>query len=329
MEPVRWGVLSVSGHYRLRLQKPLQESAISRMTAVASRDPERARNAAKEMGIPRSYGSYAELLKDPDIEAVYIPLPNHLHAEWTMKAADAGKHVLCEKPFGMNAAETEKAVDHVRSKGLLVMEAFMYKLHDQWRRAREIIRVGEIGRIRTVHTVFSYNNPDPHNIRNRPETGGGGIPDIGCYAVSAARFLTGEEPKRVVALIERDPAFRTDIISSVMLDFGGGMRSTFTVSTQSFPAQQVLVYGTGGTMTIHLPFNMYPDTPARVTVTTGNGSRTIEFPPQDQYRTLFDEFSAAVRGERELPVPPKDAVANMRVLDAIFASEKSGKWEVL
>jgi predicted dehydrogenase len=294
--------------------------------AIASRARDRAEEAARDLGIPKAYGSYAELLADREIEAVYIPLPNHLHAEWVKKAADAGKHVLCEKPFAMNAAEAEEAIRYAEAKGVLVMEAFMYRFHPQWIKAREMIRSGEIGRAQTVNTMFAYMLKDPANIRNIPEAGGGGLPDIGCYAVSSARFLLGREPERVFACVHRDPKLKTDILSSAILDFGVA-RAQFTVGTQSHPWQRVDVLGSGGEISLPLPFNAYPDVPMQIAVTTGLGTRTISTPIADQYVAMFEGFCRAVREGGGVPTPPADAIANMKVLDALFRSEKSGAWE--
>jgi predicted dehydrogenase len=326
MKPVVWGVLSVSVHYALRIHTYLSKSPLVQLRGIASRDKKRAETAARELGMPRAYGSYEELLADKEIEAVYIPLPNHLHAEWVKKAADAGKHVLCEKPFAMNAREAEQAFAHAKSKGVLVMEAFMYRFHPQWKRAREIVKAGEIGSVHAVSTVFTYMLKDPTNIRNILAAGGGGIPDIGCYAVSSARFLIGREPTRVISLVHRDPDLGTDILSSGILDFGT-TRSVFTVGTQSHPAQRVDVLGSGGELSVLLPFNAYPDAPLQVSVSTGIGTRQVYTPATDQYVEMFEAFSRAVREGGAVPTPPEDAIANMKVLDALFKSEKSGAWE--
>jgi predicted dehydrogenase len=326
MKPVVWGVLSVSVHYGLRIHTYLSKSPLVQLRGIASRDKKRAETAARELGMPRAYGSYEELLADKEIEAVYIPLPNHLHAEWVKKAADAGKHVLCEKPFALNAKEAEQAIAHAKSKGVLVMEAFMYRFHPQWKRAREIVKAGEIGVIHSVSTVFTYMLKDPANIRNILAAGGGGIPDIGCYAVSSARFMVGREPSRVISLVHRDSDLGTDILSTGILDFGT-TRSMFTVGTQTFPSQRVDVLGSGGELSVLLPFNAYPDTPLQVSVTTGIGKRQVYAPAADQYVEMFEGFSRAVREGGAAPTPPEDAVANMKVLDALFRSEKSGAWE--
>lgn len=326
MKPVVFGVLSVSRHFALRVQSPLASSETTVVRAIASRSKDKAEEAAAAMGIARAYGSYEELLADREIEAVYIVLPNNLHAEWVMRAADAGKHVLCEKPFAMNAAEAEKAIRYAQKKGVLVMEAFMYRFHPQWQRARELVRIGEIGEVHSIGTVFSYTNKDPKNIRNRTETGGGAIQDIGCYAISCSRFLAGREPLRAISLIRRDPEFGTDILSSGILDFGHG-RAIFSAATQSFAQQRVSVLGSAGSILIPLPFNMPPDVPAEIVVTTGIGTRTVRVGPADQYGLMFDGFSRAVRAGGPVPTPPQDAIDNMKVEDALFRSESSGGWE--
>jgi predicted dehydrogenase len=326
MKPVVWGILSDSLHYRLRVHTYLAKSPLVQLRGIASRDRTRAERAARDLGLPMAYGSYEELLADTDVEAVYIPLPNHLHAEWIRKAADAGKHVLCEKPLAMNAPEAEQAISDARSKGVLVMEAFMYRFHPQWKRAREIVKAGEIGSVHVVSCVFTYTQKDPANIRNILSAGGGGIPDIGCYAVSSARFLVGREPERVVSLVHRDPEMKTDILSSGILDFGTA-RSMFTVGTQTHPSQRVDVLGSGGMLSVILPFNAYPDSPMQLSVTTGVGTRQVCTPATDQYVEMFEAFSRAVREGAKEPTPAEDAVANMKVLDALFRSEKSGGWE--
>jgi predicted dehydrogenase len=326
MKPVVWGILSVSTHYKLRIHTYLMKSPLVDMRGIASRSKERAAEAARDLGLQKAYGSYEELLADKEIEAVYIPLPNHMHAEWVKKAADAGKHVLCEKPFAMDAKEAEQAVRHAERKGVLVMEAFMYRFHPQWKRAKEIVRAGEIGEVQSVNTIFSYMLTDPTNIRNVLAAGGGGIPDIGCYVVSSARFLMGREPTRVVSLVQRDPKLKTDILASGILDFGKS-RCVFTVGTQSFPWQSVDVLGSRGELSMHIPFNPFPDVPMRVEVTTGVGPRTYLSPAADQYVEMFEPFSRAVREGSPAPTPPQDAIDNMKVLDALFRSETSGSWE--
>ncbi|MBT4482349.1 MAG: Gfo/Idh/MocA family oxidoreductase [Candidatus Latescibacteria bacterium] len=326
MKPVRWGIVGAAKIFIKAVILPMQKSELMELYAVASRNPEKAKQISRQYGIPRSFSSYEELLADKSIEAVYIPLPNNIHLEWIKKAADAGKHILCEKPLGLNGGEAQEALEYARKKGVLLMEAFMYRFHPQWIRAKELISTENIGSLRAVQTFFSYNNTDPKNIRNILETGGGAVLDIGCYAISTARYLFGREPKRVVSLINRSPAFKTDILSSGIMDFGDG-HSTFTVGTQSYPYQKVDIIGSGGRIHIHIPFNTYTDVPAEITVTNSVGSRKLLLGPEDQYKLQFERFSEAVRSDGPAPTPPEDAVNNLNVMDAFFKSEKSGGWE--
>jgi len=326
MKTVRWGVLGVSSHFLKRVITPLLKSPLVEIYGLASRSGQKAEQAARRFGLPAWYPSYEALLEEPAIEAVYIPLPNHLHLEWIRKAARKGKHILCEKPLALNAGEATEAVEEARGRGVLLMEAFMYRLHPTWRRAWELVREGEIGRVQAVHTFYAYTNTDPANIRNRPEAGGGGLMDIGCYAVSSARFIFGCEPRRALSLIRRDAAFGIDSLSSGILDFGEG-RALFTVGTQTFPRQEVSIYGSAGRIVFRLPFNIYPDVPVGLRVVTSVGSRELRLGPADQYGLEFEEFSKAVRGGGPAPTPAEDAVANMKVIDALFGSEKSGGWE--
>ncbi|GAB4366595.1 MAG: Gfo/Idh/MocA family oxidoreductase [Spirochaetales bacterium] len=328
MEPVRWGILSVSKHYTLRVHPQVKGSPLVTLVGIASRDENRARNTAQELGLSRAYGSYEKLLQDPSIEAVYIPLPNHLHVEWICKAADSGKHVLCEKPLALDAKEAEKALHYTQQKQVRLMEAFMYRFHPQWNHVREVVRSGELGDIQFIHIAYSYTNKDPNNIRNKLEAGGGALMDIGCYAISSCRFITGKEPTRVLSLVKRDPQFKTDSLTSAILDFGS-TRGMFTVSTQAFPEQRVEVVGTGGRLSVSLPFNMYGDVPAKVEITTSIGQRTVQLGPAGQYRIMFESFSRAIREGTPVPTPPEDAVANMKVIDALFRSERSGGWETV
>ena len=326
MKPIRWGVLGTANIFKKKLLPAMKESELVEIYAVASRSAEKAEETAREHKIPIWFGSYEELLADDTIEAVYIPLPNHLHAEWSKKAANAGKQVLCEKPFAMNAKEGEEAIDTIHSRGVLFMEAFMYRFHPQWAKAKELIQQGEIGDIRTVHSMFSYNLPDPKNIRNIKEWGGGGLMDIGCYCVSAARYLIGREPKRVMASIQRDPEFGTDMLTSAVLDFDG-IHAAFTVSTRAQDFQHVSVLGSNGAIDIERPFQPYKDSSAGITLDSGPDHRRIEVGTHDQYQLMLEAFSRAIRNGDTAPRSPEDAINNQRVLDALFASETSGRWE--
>jgi len=328
MEKLLMGVLGCSGHYSLRVSAPLGASLLVEPYGIASRDPEKAKAYAGKWGFRKAYGSYEELLADPKIDFVYCPLPNHLHLEYIKKSADAGKPVLCEKPLGLNAKEALEAAAYCKKKGVLLMEAFMYRFHPQWVRAAEIAKSGELGTVMSTAAFFSYDNKDGANIRNIAGCGGGGILDIGCYTVSSARLLMQAEPRRVTAVSKKDPVFHTDIFTSALLDFGEGRVSAFTISTQLFPWQGVRAVGTGGTLAIEVPFNMFGDIPGKIHVGTGIGCRTVETEIADQYLLEFDAFAMAVMEKQaEAPTPVSDAVANMAVLDALAASAESGNWE--
>jgi predicted dehydrogenase len=329
-EKIRWGVISTALIGTKKVIPGMQRSQRGRVAAIASRDLSRAKAAAAELGIGKAYGSYEELLADPDIDAVYNPLPNNLHVPWTVAAARAGKHVLCEKPIAMNAAEAAelKAV----AGRVHVMEAFMVRFHPQWLRARELVRQGTIGELRAVQVFFAYDNRDPANIRNMMETGGGGIMDIGCYGIVSGRFSFEAEPSRVVALVDRDSAFGTDRLASVIADFGGGRQLSFVVSTQLSPHQRVTLGGTRGRIEILIPFNAPQMEATRIVIDDGSGlgaSSSVEetISPVDQYAEEADAFARAALGETELPYGVDDAVKNMQIIDAIFRSEQSGRWE--
>jgi predicted dehydrogenase len=326
---VRWGILSTANIGMAKVTPAIQKSAHSEVVAIASRDLGKARAAADQLGIAKAYGSYEELFADPDIDAIYNPLPNHLHVPMTVAAAKAGKHVLCEKPIALNAADAEALRQCPPDR--IVLEAFMVRFHPQWQRAREIIRSGELGEVRAINAVFTYFNADPSNVRNQADIGGGGIMDIGCYPITAARYLFEGEPKRVVSLVERDPDFGTDRLASVMADFGNGRQLNFTCSTQTAGHQRVQVLGSKAKLDIIIPFNAPPDERTAITIDTGapfDGSlaRREILPAVDQYTEQAEAFALAVLGEKQLPWGIEDAIASMKVIDAIFASEKTGGW---
>ena len=328
MPPLQLGVLGVANFFRKRIAIPVATSPWIDIVAIASRSELKAKEAAREYGIQQAFGSYEALLASEQVEAVYIPLPNHLHAGWIKRAADAGKHVICEKPLALDAAEAQDCLDYASQKGIVVMEAFMYRLHPQWQHVRQLIRQREIGSIQAIETFFGFNNTDPDNIRNQKDTGGGALLDVGCYAVSSSRFLMGKEPKRVVSAAQVHSDFATDILLSGMLDFGQAC-ATFTVATQTFPYQRVVIHGNSGIITLTIPFNTYADVEAHVSVTTSVGTRDIYFPPEDQYILEFEAFAQAVKNQQEVPVPPEDTLGNMRVLDALRRSYESGQWETV
>jgi predicted dehydrogenase len=330
MKKVIWGVLSTAKIGLRRVLPGMLKSERLEIRAVASRSLAAARAAAGTLGIPRAYGSYEELLADPEIEAVYNPLPNHLHVPLTVKAAEAGKHVLCEKPIALTAAEAERL--RAAADKVLIMEAFMVRFHPQWQRARELVRQGQVGTLRVVQMLFSYFNNDPGNIRNMAAIGGGGLYDIGCYAIVAGRFFFEAEPRRAVALVDRDPAFGTDRLTSALLDFGSGRHLDFTVSTQCVPFQRTQLCGSKGRIEIQIPVNapqgaktlLFMDDGSSL---DGSSVRTETLPESDQYQLQAETFSRAIRGEIPLPYGVEDAVWNMRAIDALFRSEKSGRWE--
>jgi len=332
MKPVRWGVLSTAKIGRVKVVPGMMKSPLCDVVAVASRDEASARAMAGELGIRKAYGSYEALLADPEIEAVYNPLPNHLHVPMTLAAAAAGKHVLCEKPIAISTDEAEQLAQ--ASSQVLVAEAFMVRHHPQWHQAREIVRDGRIGEARAIQVIFSYFNVDPANIRNRPDIGGGGLLDIGCYAVVAGRYLFDAEPLRVVSVVDRDPSFGVDRVTSALMDFGGGRQLTLTVSTQLVPFQRVQVLGTKGRIEIEIPFNAPPDRPTRILLDDGSqhgglSAQAVEFPVLDQYQLQGEAFSRAVRGAEPLAHGLSDALMNMRILDALRRSEATGGWEAI
>ena len=331
-EPVRWGVLSTAKIGREKVIPAMQRGRMCNVVAIASRDLDRAKQVATDLKIPKAYGSYEGLLADPEIEAIYNPLPNHLHVPWSAKAAEAGKHVLCEKPLALTAEEAQTLIAVRDRTGQVIEEAFMVRHHPQWRRVRELIREGRIGRLRATQGFFSYTNLDPANIRNRADIGGGGIYDIGCYPITTSRFVFEAEPNRVMALIERDPEMKTDRLATAILDFDEGQAS-FVCSTQLVPYQRMQVFGTAGRIEVEIPFNAPPDRPCQVFVDDGSGapstsSAVIEtFETMDQYTAQGDDFSMAVRTGEPLEFPVENAVRNMRILDALFRSGESGQWE--
>jgi predicted dehydrogenase len=328
---VRWGVLGAAKIARTKVLPAMQAGEWCEIVALASRDADKAAKAAATLGVPKSYGSYEELLADPSIEAIYNPLPNHLHVPWTVRAAEAGKHVLCEKPIALNADEAATLIAVRERTGVHIQEAFMTRVNPQWLKVVDEIRAGRIGDVRAYAGVFSYFNDDPANIRNNLEYGGGALMDIGCYLINTSRMIFGREPRRVAAVMERDPRIGTDVLTSIALDFAPG-EATGICSTQMVPAQRVLVYGARGRIDIEIPFNAPPDRPCRVFVDDGSSlggpwKETIELPTCNQYTVQGDLFSRAVRGLGPLPYPLEDSVLNMRVIDALCRAAESGRWE--
>ena len=327
---VRWGVLGAARIAMKKVIPAMQQGEWSEVVAIASRDRAKAEEAAATAGLSRAYDSYEALLADPDIEAIYNPLPNHLHVPWTKRAAEAGKHVLCEKPIAMNAAEARTLLEVRGRTGVHIQEAFMVRVNPQWIRTVEEVRKGRIGELRALTGVFSYFNDDLTNIRNKVEYGGGGLMDIGCYLINTARMIFGREPRRVSGSMDRDPRSGTDIVTSVALDFDPGHASGLC-STQMVAAQRINVFGTRGRIEVEIPFNAPPDRPNRLFVDDGSAlgepQETIELPVSNQYTIQGDLFSQAVRGMRPVPYPLEDSILNMQVIDAVFRAAESGRWE--
>ena len=328
---VRWGVLGAAKIAITKVIPAMQQGELSEVVAIASRDGAKARETADKLGIATSYGSYEELLADSNVDAIYNPLPNHLHVPWSIKAAEAGKHCLCEKPVALNVAELRTLIEVQERTRLVIGEAFMVRSHPQWLRCRELVQSGSIGPVRAITGVFSYFNRDAKNVRNNTLWGGGALMDIGCYPVQVSRFLLGEEPLRVSAFIDRDPEFGIDRLTSGVLEFKSS-HAVFTCSTQMIARQKVEIFGEKGRIEVEIPFNPQPDRPTRIFVDRagdlfGAGVISQEFPPCNQYTLQGDAFSKAILDGGEPPTPLSDSLGNMSVIDALFESARSGKFE--
>ena len=330
IEPVRWGILGAAGIAINKVIPAMRASRLSRPVAIASRDGAKARAAAMALGIPRAYGTYEELLADADVEAVYNPLPNHLHVPWSIRAAQAGKHVLCEKPIALTADEARSLVTTRDANGVQIAEAFMVRTHPQWREVKRLIEDGRIGELRLVTGHFSYYRRDPSDIRSNPAWGGGALMDIGCYPIFIARWMFGAEPTDVVAMIDRDPELEIDRLTSALLRFPAG-QATFACGGQLVPYQRVNLYGERGRIDVEIPFNAPPDRQCRIFVDDGSklggaSAVAVELPVADQYTLQADAFSEAVRGVGTVAVSLETAIGNMSVIDALFRSAIEGKW---
>jgi predicted dehydrogenase len=329
---IRWGVLGCAGIAAKAVIPAIQSSRLGRVAAIASRDPDRATEMAARFGIAKAYGSYEALLADPEIDAIYNPLPNHLHVPLTISALEHGKPVLCEKPIALDAAQAMDLAVAQKAAGLPVAEAFMVRHHPQWKKARSLVDEGRLGEVKAIQTIFSYYLDDPANVRNQADIGGGGLFDVGCYAVNTARFLFGDEPLRAIALLERDPAFGTDRLTSGLLAFPGGRQLAFICSTQLVLTQKITVLGTHARLEIPIPFNAPADTPTVLVLNDGRdladgGREEIAIEPVDQYREQADAFAEAILTSTPLETGLDDAVANMKAIDALFRSAVSGRWE--
>lgn len=326
---IKWGILGAS---KLALEKIIPAMADQEefeVNAIASRSLDKAREVAQRLSIPRYFGSYEELIQDPDIDVVYIPLPNDLHVEFTLKCITAGKHVLCEKPLSLNAHEIDLLIEARDRHNVKVGEAFMVKTHPQWIKTKELVQNGELGNVSVVHGFFSYHNVKPENIRNKPEHGGGAIWDIGCYPVFTSRYVLGEEPTRLVASMEYDKKFKTDKLASVLLEFPSA-RVLFSVSTQLVPYQRMQFFGDQKELEVRIPFNAPPDRPCEIRIHSGDlfneKYETVSFDICNQYTLQAKAFSQSIVDDTEVPVPLEDAKANAKVLEAIFLSAKEGRW---
>jgi predicted dehydrogenase len=328
---IRWGVLGVANIATKKVIPAMQKGERSEIVAIASRSADRARQAAEELGIAKAYGSYEELVADAEVEAIYNPLPNHLHVPWSIKAAKRAKHVLCEKPIALSAKEVESLIEIRDRTGVKIGEAFMVRTHPQWLRAREIVRNGEIGELRAIMSPFSYFNRDPENVRNVAEFGGGGLMDIGCYPITMSRFLFEREPARVASVVDRDPEMKVDRLTSAILDFAPG-QAVFTCSTQLVPFQRMQILGTRGRVEIEIPYNIPPDRPSRIFIDEGSelagrSARIEEIPTCDQYTVQGDLFSKAIQEGGDVPVSLENAHANMLAIEAVFRAGETGRWE--
>ena len=329
-DPVRWGVISTARIGWEKVIPGMLKSKDIEVRAIASRAPATAKRWAKKLGIPVAYGSYEDLLNDPEIEVIYNPLPNHLHVPLTLEAAKKGKHVLCEKPIALDAKEAAKL--RTAPKDIIIAEAFMVRQHPQWLKAREIAQSGRLGTLRAIQCFFSYHLLDPKNVRNIAEIGGGALYDIGCYPIVTSRFIFGAEPVRVMGIIDRDPEFKTDRTTSAILDFGEGRQLTFTVSTQSVPYQRVNIFGDKGRLEVEIPFNAPQGGAMKLWTDDGKklgdaSAKVVKIEKADQYQLQGEYFSRVVRGEEKLAYGVDDAIQQARILDAVFRSAKSGKWE--
>lgn len=329
MKKLKWGVLSTAKIAREKVIPAMQSSELFEIYGIASRSKERAETHAKALGIPKSYGSYEELINDPEIDVVYNPLPNDLHVPYTLQCIEAGKHVLCEKPLALNSEEIYDLIKARDKHGVKVGEAFMVASSRQWIKARELVQKGYLGKIKAVNGFFSYYNVNKDNIRNIPENGGGGIWDIGCYPVFTSRFVLGKEPGRVVSMLEYDPKFRTDKLGSVLMDYHG-IQMTFTVSTQLVPYQRMLFFGEEKILEVRIPFNAPSDKSNEIYIHDGKflepDPEVISLPLSNQYTEQAKDFSNAILNDTEVPVSLENTRENTKVLQAIFESDKQEKW---
>lgn len=328
---IRWGVLGAAKIAVTKVIPAMQQGSYSKVDAIASRNRDTAQRTAQDLRIPKFYDAYDKLIADPEIDAIYNPLPNNLHVEWTIKAAASGKHVLCEKPLALTTKDVRKLIAARDQTGVKIQEAFMVRTHPMWRGVRDLIGNGRIGNVRAINAFFSYYNDDPRNIRNQTETGGGALFDIGCYCINLSRFVLNQEPRKVWASIERDPQLNVDILTSSILDFPA-CQSTFTCGTQLVPFQRMQFFGTSGRIEIEIPFNIPVDQPTKILIDDGSnlfgdGVEKIEFPTANQYTIQGDVFSQAILENSAPAISLEDSLMNTAIIEAIFRAAKSGTWE--
>ena len=326
---IRFGIIGAAAIAIEHVIPAMQNGRLTEVTAIASRDLKKSQKAADQLGIEKAYGSYEELLADSDIDAVYNPLPNHLHVPWSIKALEAGKHVLCEKPIALNAEEAQMLIDASKKyPHLKITEAFMYRFHPQWHKTRQMIDDGEIGKLQTIQTIFSYYDDNPSSIVNVKEYGGGSLPDIGCYPISLSRFLYREEPQRVIGRIEKDAELDVETSTAAIMIFSKGT-STFTSSTRVYDRQRVNVFGTKGEIELEIPFNPYNDRPAVIYLKKDGKVQKIEIDVCDQYGLQGDAFARAIIDDTDVDYPLEDAVKQMKIIDAVYESAEKEKWVTL
>jgi len=315
---VKWGILSTASIGAEHVIPAMMRGKYCDIKAIASRSIDSARKVAGRFSIPKAYGSYDELLKDDEIEAVYIPLPNHLHVTWSIKALQAGKHVLVEKPIGLSSDEARKLLaESMKYPKLKIMEAFMYRHHPQWIKVKELVENEKIGKLKTIQSSFSFFEDSPASIVNHKDYGGGSLMDIGCYPISLSRFLFNAEPKKVYAKIEYHPEFKTDTLATAILEFEEGTSSFFS-STLMPDNQQVEIFGTKGRIELEIPFTPIADKPSKIWLYIEDEKEEIVLDSCDQYTIQGDLFSLAILNDSLVPTPLKDAVENMKVIERLF-----------
>jgi len=324
----RFGIVSTATIGIEHVIPAIQRANNCVVSAIASRDKKKAKKLADRFGVPESFGSYEELLASDSIDAVYIPLPTSQHVEWTLKAAAAGKHVLVEKPVALKAVDIKSLIKARDKNNVLVSEAFMVTYHPQWLKVRDLLSKGAIGELRHVDAAFTYFNKDPDNMRNRPELGGGVLPDIGVYPTVTARFATGQEPQRVQAAVEFDPFFKTDCYASVRAQFES-FEMTFYLSTQMANRQSIVFHGDKGFIELTAPFNsnLYEGDEVRLHNANHGETRVFRYTGIEQYQYEVEAFARAATGKKQTIFTLEESVLNQRVIDAIYKAGKSGRWE--